>query len=250
MGKKLIFTTLKDYSAEYFRQFGWEVRLYGDDLPDGDYKYLYLRDPFNDTTVASDEGLAEKISEICAKYESATKIDHVQSLAEMAKIEDKWNQAELYGDLMPSTVLGGSAKFVVGSNLAKPRISQRAKNILLELDREIDDSWIVQELLDIREELRVYVVFGKVVREATVKSSKTSGKVKVIGSRLLTDDEMKFCEGVAGISSQNGLDFVGMDIVRLADGSLRCIEVNRSPQFNRFVEIYGTEPLIGILGLE
>ena len=133
-----------------------------------------------------------------------------------------------------------------GKHLAKPRISQRAKDILLHLDREIDDGWIIQELLDIKEELRVYAIFGEVVPQATIKTSKASGKVKVVGGRLLNAKEKDFCKKIAELSK---LDFIGVDLAILKNGDLKCIEVNRSPQFSRFIEIYGEKPLLPILNL-
>ena len=35
------------------------------------------------------------------------------------------------------------------------------------------------------------------------------------------------------------LDFIGIDVARIGDGSLKLIEVDRSPQFKRFTEITG-----------
>lgn len=241
---KGLFTTKNDLSAGIFEKHGWDVWFYEDKAwPEKEYQYIYLRDPFN---VENGKEFAGAIDEILEEYAAARSIDGVKSFSEMEKIEDKWEQAERYAEFMPKTFLATEVEFVSGEHLAKPRISQRAKDILFELDREIDDNWIVQELMEIEEELRVYVVFGKVVPEATIKSSKRSGKVKVIGGRKLDPKEIAFCEQIA---QKSGLDFIGIDLAKLENGEMKCIEVNRSPQFVRFVERYGEEPLSAILDL-
>ena len=101
--------------------------------------------------------------------------------------------------------------------------------------------------MDIQEELRVYAIFGNPVEQATIKTSKSpESKVKVVGKRQLTEKEKDICKKIAVLS---GLDFIGIDLAVLKNGELKLIEVNRSPQFKRFVEMYGESPLSEILNI-
>ena len=241
--QKLLVTTAKDLSSDVFEKHGWDVLQYGLNLSsDKEYDVVYFRDPFNDDTVTK-EAVEKSLGQIKGKRS----IDGVQAFSDMLSCEDKYNQARIYQDLMPITYLPSEQEFIKGKHIAKKRISQRSKDILFDIDGvAIDDNWIFQEIMDIKEELRVYIVFGKVVEYATIKSSKASGKVKVIGKRTLSEKELEFCQKV---SERTNLDFVGIDVAVLEGGELALIEVNRSPQFKRFVELYGDEPLMGILNL-
>lgn len=245
---KAIFTTKKDLSAEYFAKNNWDVYLYDtgtlkDKAPIKDYGAVYFRDPFNDSTLNLD---IVALDNLITQFSAARSIDGIRSYDDMITFEDKWNQAQKYSDFTPKTYLPSQIEFIKGQHLAKKRISQRAKDILFELDGRLDDQWIIQELLDIKEELRVYAVFSQVIPQATIKASKINGKVKVIGARELNAKEIEFCSRIA---EKSGLDFIGIDLAVLEGSDLRLIEVNRSPQFKRFVELYGEEPLTGILSL-
>ena len=58
--------------------------------------------------------------------------------------------------------------------------------------------------------------------------------------------EKDICKKIAVLSR---LDFIGIDLAVLKNGELKLIEVNRSPQFKRFVEMYGESPLSEILNI-
>lgn len=248
MNKKAIITTRKDWSAQFFAQHGWDVFFY-DEIPEQNFYYdiVYFRDPFNDERLANGS-LEEIVNRAIGKFKWEKSIDGIDSFEKMKDFEDKYFQFEVYKEWMPETFLPSTGSFEKGKHLIKKRLSQRAKDIAFEVDGKLDDDWIIQELMEIREELRVYIVFGKVIRKATIKTSKkANSKVKVVGERELTDREMELCEAIA--ARRPGLDFSGIDLACLENGKHKLIEVNRSPQFKRFAEIYGESELAGILDL-
>lgn len=244
---KALITTKKDLSADIFARHGWSVFLYDSfnerDIDGEQFNMVYFRDPFNDDSI---ENYKYRIDMVINQFSEAKSIDEIRSFDDMKRIEDKWSQALLYGDLMPSTSLYSDCDFILGKHLAKKRISQRAKDIVFAPNDTLNDDWIMQELLNIKEELRVYSVFGEVLPEATIKTSKTTGKVKVINKRRLSDEEVVFCKQVA---KKSNLDFIGIDLAILQNSDLKLIEVNRSPQFKRFVDYYGDTTLSAILDI-
>ncbi|MBQ8984859.1 ATP-grasp domain-containing protein [Candidatus Saccharibacteria bacterium] len=229
--KKVLWTTEDDRSIDYF--YDWEKHYYEKEHTPTEADVVYFRDPFNNLNFAPDP---KALDAIITSYQGARSIDNIHSFQDIERYEDKYRQFEKYGSLMPKTWLATKRGFITGKNIAKPRISQRARNVLFELDRKIDDNWIIQERMDIKEELRIYIVFGEIQRVATIKSSKQTGKVKVIDERLLSEEEYRFSEKVAALTD---LDFAGIDVAILKNGLLRLIEVNRSPQFKRYTEITG-----------
>lgn len=242
MHNKAIVTTRKDLSADIFRRHGWDVFIYGQDYGDtSKYDLVYLRDPFNDIDALDKKAVDGAVE----AFKNARSIDNVTSFDYIYNLEDKYVQYELYRDLMPKTFLPNECDFVAGKHLAKKRISQRAKDIFFERPEQLGDGWIIQELLNIKEELRVYVVFGEVVPQATIKS-RVEGKLKVVGGREMNADEIAVCKKIAELSK---LDFIGIDLAILEDGGFKLIEVNRSPQFKRFAEVYGEDALSGLLNL-
>ena len=242
---KAIITTVKDLSADIFGEHGWDIYFY-DKLPKSDptYDTIYLRDPFNDENIAP--YAKQYVEDALRAFRFLRSIDSITSYDQMKSFEDKYNQFMLYSEYMPNTFLPSAGEFCEGEHLAKKRISQRAKGIYFE-KANFDDSYIIQDLMDIQEELRVYAIFGNLVEQATIRSSKSpDSKVKVVGKRNLTEKEKEICGKIVTLSK---LDFIGIDLAVLKNGELKLIEVNRSPQFKRFVELYGEAPLSGILDL-
>ena len=244
---KAIITTAKDLSANIFANHGWDVILYSDQTSEPKhYDTIYFRDPFNDESVRP--FAEEYVNNAFASFSWDKSIDGIQSFAQMRDLEDKYLQYQTYQDLMPRTYLPSECDFEKGKHLAKKRLSQRSKDIKFELESALNDDWIIQDLMDIREELRVYAIFGKVIPQATIKSSKhIDTKVKVVGERELNTDEIELCTKIAQLSQ---LDFIGLDLAILENGNRKLIEVNRSPQFKRFVDIYGDTPLTDILDFQ
>jgi len=243
MSSKVLVTTKKDLSSFYFKKHGWNIVWYNSESVDGNkFDVVYYRDPFNDEEVSQ-----ESITRSLAKIQGERSIDGIKSYAQMLSFEDKYEQYQTYLDLMPLTFLPSECAFIKGKYLAKKRISQRSKDILFDIDNvPIDDNWIFQEIIDIAEELRVYIAFGHVIQQASIKSSKTNGKVKVIGKRNLTTKELNFCQK---ISERLDLDFVGIDMAILKNGKIVLIEVNRSPQFKKYIELYDDMLISSILDI-
>lgn len=230
--QKLLYTTRNDLSVSYFTD--WQIEYYDTTTGQASTDLVYFRDPFNDPSYVAD---TSKIDCLIKSYPSSYLIDHITKFDDIINAEDKYRQAQTYAEWSPQTWLPSQHDFIPGETLAKPRISQRAKDILFELgDRALDDSWIIQELLDIKEELRVYAVFGEILPIASIKSSKSTGAVKVIGTRPLSGREKNF---VNEIMTKCPLDIVGFDIANLSNGNLKLIEANRSPQFKRYTERTG-----------
>lgn len=230
--QKLLYTTHTDLSLPQFA--GWEVAFYDEPSSGITADLVYFRDPFNDPDYHPD---AKVIDQLIRQHQGSKIVDNITSYQDMRNLEDKFLQVERYGELYPRSWLPSEHPFVPGETLAKPRISQRAKDILFELDgRVLDDSWLIQELLDIVEELRVYAINGKIIDQVSVKSSKIHGPVKVIGTRAISPAERRFVELAL---ERCPLDVVGFDIAVLPEGKFRIIEANRSPQFKRFYERTG-----------
>ena len=240
----LIATTRSDNSLRFFLEPGIDVVYFDDELEKfshdasrRNYDVVYIRDPFNTGRLAP-EDIIPYIDVLGRKHQSAYFVDCAHRIAGVL-IEDKWNQYEIWQKWMPQTRLGDQLDGAETGVVAKKRISARSRDILFELVPEVLSSdWIVQERLDIVEELRVYALFGRVVRRASIRRSKsaTSG-TKVVGLRDIAEQEVEFAEEV--VAQQKQLDFVGLDIVVTPTG-LRLIEVNRSPQLNRYNELAQT----------
>lgn len=233
--KPLLITTHTDLSIPYFETTGWQVVYYDEPpatLPAADL--VYFRDPFNDPDYIPDPSA---IDQLIAHYDSARSVDQIRSFQDMQSAEDKYLQSRRFHTFYPPTYLPSQHHFMPDRDLAKPRISQRAKNILFSLDgRTLDDTWLIQPRLDIREELRVYTIGHYIYDLASIKSSKSSGAVKVMGTRQLTPAEHDY---IANALKLCDFDLIGFDLACLADGSLSLIEVNRSPQFRRYAELTG-----------
>jgi len=238
--RKALLTTRNDLSLPFFAD--WEIYFYDSaEFPAPlEVDLLYCRDPFNQPDFTPDK---REIDQLISSIHPSYSIDHISNFSDMRDFEDKWRQYQRYRDFMPVTWLAPDVEFQEGAMIAKPRISQRAKNICLtEADYEAhhpDENWIIQEKMEIREELRAYVVRGEILPDATIKSSKTSDgdKVKVIGTRPLQAPERDFVAQL--MAKMPEIDLVGLDLAILPDGGMRLIEANRSPQFKRYIEFTG-----------
>ena len=247
MYSRLLITTKNDLSVNYFSN--WDI-IYLEEYSSTDidipiYNKVYLRDPFNNPSVYTpDEAV---IDAILHKSNADYYIDRVDTFARAKRLEDKYLQYKTYGNLMPETYLATKREFIEGEYIIKPRISQRAKNIiftkedLLKKYPKIKNDLIIQKRMDIKEELRIYIVKGAVNSVACVKTSKASGMVKVVGERTLNRNEVEFA--LQCYSRNKKLDFIGLDVAVLDDLSLKLIEVNRSPQFTRYVEFARINPV-------
>jgi len=228
--QSLVFFAPKNSSIAYFEESDDALEAV---LASKAFEVVYVRDPFNNGEYNL-KNIETKLDILRKMQPNARYIDGISTLDDVL-IEDKWRQYKLLGEYMSPTVLGSKASFIKGKHIAKKRISARSKDILFSVYEPLNNEWIVQDLISIDEELRVYAVNGKVILLATVKSSKTNNtKVKVVGVRTLNDAELTFAQKITDLLP--ALDFIGLDIAVNSDG-LRLIEVNRSPQFKRYNEL-------------
>lgn len=241
----LVITTEADHSAAFFAESheSRRVRLvqyeefYTASL-DEHYDVVYLRDPFNDGEYDM-EVISAVVSEARRRFPSAYFVDQITGMTDIM-LEDKWEQYELAADFMPATQLLTQVSDVIQETIAKKRISARARGIAFTPEEiEGDPSqYILQTRMEIIRELRVYVICGRVLPYITEKSSKTENtKVKINGYRKITPEEQSFVEHVSSLFPS--FDFTGLDIAETPEG-LRLIEINRSPQFQRYNERSGS----------
>ncbi len=237
----LFATTHGDISSSYFEKVGVKVVYFEDEIAKftkevvaRNFEIVYIRDPFN-TGKLDLETIAPKLTTIKSSHANAYFVDDVSD-TEGVLIEDKWRQYQQWEPWMPLTYIGGSDAIGEGPYIAKKRISARSRDIRFNIHpTEVSTDWIVQEQLVINEELRVYVLFGKLVKLASRRRpSGLHQATKVTGLRMLVDEEMVFMQQI--VSGMKKFDLLGLDIATTPDG-LRLIEVNRSPQFKRYNEL-------------
>lgn len=169
-------------------------------------------------------------------------IDGMDNVDAIVAFEDKWLQYKTFADFMPRTELCDENLDI--SDFVRPiyknRLSSRGSGVTWDRETTLRTraDWIIQESLDIKEELRVYIIRGEVCPVGTVKQSMTEGnKAEGVGFRELTQDEINFSKDL--IEQASNLDLVGADIARSTNGELRLLEANRSPGFARFYELTG-----------
>jgi hypothetical protein len=237
----LIATTKSDISLGYFLDSDVRVVFFDDDLEkftkevsSRQATIVYIRDPFN-TGQLSVQDITPRIERISQMHPDAYYVDRADTIDKVL-IEDKWRQYESWKKWMPMTQLGGEKSSLSGQLIAKKRISARSRDILFEFEpSKLTTEWIVQEMLAIDEEFRVYVLLGKPVRQVSIRRSRRPGQTtKVTGLRQLSDTESDFVQKIT--AEMNWFDLVGLDIAITA-GGLKLIEVNRSPQLKRYNEL-------------
>jgi glutathione synthase/RimK-type ligase-like ATP-grasp enzyme len=241
--KILIATTRRDISLDYFLDTRVSCVYFDDDfagfeatLSENQFDVVYIRDPFNNPD-DSYADLKERLDLIVSSQPKAYYVDQANDIDKIY-LEDKWNQYLVMKQFMPKTVIAQPDYFIEGKHIAKKRISSRSRDIIfLATDVPIQENWIIQEMVPLEEELRVYAVNGTILREASIKMSKTAEKkTKVIGTRQLSEAEYNFVETI--LKGLPELDLVGLDIAVSKD-QLSLIEVNRAPQFKRYNKIIG-----------
>ena len=235
----LIVTTNEDHSLPFFQieKEGHEVDVtYYEESPNLEKPYdaIYFRDPFN--KVGYDKiAIDRDIHLIVDSNPTAYFVDEATSPSALL-IEDKWHQYELLGQYMPNTEILTQASQLTNAKIAKKRISARARDIIFspaDLKGDLSE-YIVQDMLDIQQEYRVYSVGNTVIPIMTTKSSKTAvSKVKVGDSLAVTPPIREFVQDILQLLPSH--DFLGFDVAQTKEG-LRLVEVNRSPQFKRYNE--------------
>lgn len=207
-------------------------------IKDRTFDFVYFRDPFNGANY-NIEAIDAIIKTVLTMQPHARYVDQAKTLDDML-FEDKLIQYKIFEDFMPRTeLLLNKSQFETGKNIIKKRISARARDIAFEFNTKyLGGDYIVQPLLDIRQEYRVYCMSGAVIAEATTRSSKTPDtKVKIQAEIRLPVAVMDFAEKISGQLAK--YDLVGLDIVVTKDGQLFLIEANRSCQFMAFARLTG-----------
>lgn len=241
MAKWCIVTTPRDHIVETFLDDGFDGEvtrhLYESDVfPEKEpFDVVYFRDPFNVGVfdLAQIDSVVKHITEM---YPSAYFVDGIRT-TEGLLFEDKWTQYEMLSDFMPFTRLPSVAADMRTGELAKKRISSRARDIVFDkqqLTGPVED-YIFQQGLDILTEYRVIAVGGAILPKVAVRSSKTaSSRVRI--SMLIDTDPHLLSFATKIMKTLPGFDLAGLDIALTTNG-YRLIEVNRSPQFKRYQEL-------------
>jgi hypothetical protein len=243
--KMLLISTPSDYSIDLFqnkdaaRLIQPSVIEYGD-LPNelnDRFDLIYLRDPFNHPGVSKDM-IIRTLKELKNNHSLAYWVDGVETYEDLL-IEDKWHQYQLFKDIMPSTSSFENQE--LKGRVIKKRISARAKGIYfspadMPTDYKAND-YITQQRLDISQELRIYMIGGKILKPAVVKTSKTyRQKVKLTDiAKDIPEEVLKMCDKVYELTN---LDFMGLDIAMSAHGNY-LLELNRSCQFKGYQRVTG-----------
>lgn len=221
------------------------------------YDTVYIRSHFSDPSTLPQVFRSEidKLVEYAKVMNPQVRfIDNMDTVDAIVTFEDKWHQYELFGKFMPHTQPYGHGTDITSFKrpIFKNRLSSRGSGVTWEQDRvaKSNGEWIVQESLDIREELRIYVIQGEVYPIGAMKQVMTEGnKAHALSCRTLSQDEIDFSLSVMKMAPS--LDIVGIDVARTSDGQLALMEVNRSPGFAKFYELSGVniaETLYGSVG--
>lgn len=245
--KNLVIAVSPDSSLELLGSFADVVVLDKDlnQVSNAAYDTLYIRSHFSQPSTLPHnfrgeiDSLVQRAKHMNPKVRFIDSMDDVDSIV---AFEDKWHQYKIFGKFMPRTELydGSTDIFSFEHPIYKNRLSSRGSGVTWDREKVIDstDNWIIQESLNIREELRVYIILGEVYPVGAVKQSMTEdNKAQAINFRKLKQDEIDFSSSL--IKKAPSLDIVGIDIARTSDGKLSLMEVNRSPGFAKFYELTG-----------
>lgn len=237
----ILITTLKDTSFPLFFTQAVQEKLtikpilitedsqtISNVLQNTQYKWVYIRDPFNDKFTISQ--IKEKLSTIFQSAHPGTIIDGLNSVDDVF-FEDKWIQYQSLKQFMPDTqIVTNPADLNFDTQFVKKRLSSRAKGIVFDAQKiKEPQDYIVQSKLDIATEYRINIIGNQIIKQANVKQSKTTtSKVKFVQT-VTIDSQLE--EFTTQVNQHLNYDFVGLDIARLKSDELILIEVNRSPQF-------------------
>lgn len=209
------------------------------------YESMYIRSHFGQQSTLP-QNFRNEIEQLIerARRENPTIrfIDTADTVDKIVSFEDKWFQYETFSDFMPNTRIltdiAGNDDF--NHPIYKQRLSSRGNGVTWDVRdiTDLADNWIIQESLDIKEELRIYLINGDVYPVGAVRQSKnTEQSTQAVDSRELTEDEIRFASEVG--KKRTNMDIVGLDVVRTIEGILYLLEVNRSPGFGAFEKLTG-----------
>lgn len=245
--KHLVIAVSPDSSLELLGTFADIVVLDKGPLPTNMPRYdtLYIRSHFGQPSLLPQNFRAEieNLVEQAKQQNPDIKfIDGVDTVDKVLSTEDKWLQYKTFGDFMPKTRLLGNELDI--SNFERPvfknRLSSHGNGVTWDIEKatKSTEDWLVQDSLDISEELRVYVIRGKVYPIGAIRRSKTSAQnTQAVDSRHLTQEEIDFSLKIG--TQAPSMDIIGLDIARTSDGKLYLMEANRSPGFAVFAKLTG-----------
>ena len=241
----LVIAVSADSSLELLGKYADVIVLDKEPLPAQlkSYESVYIRSHFSTPELSPENFRAEieiLVEQAKAQNQAVTFVDGMETVDAIVRFEDKWLQYVKFSEFMPSTVLLDSSNKVAELTrpIYKKRLSSRGNGVTWNSNEVAGEpeGWIAQESLTIAEEMRVYVINGEAYPVGALRYSMTNEqKAQAIDSRHLSVDEIEFATKVG--KKAPGLDMIGLDIARTADGELLLLEVNRSPGFGAFANI-------------
>lgn len=245
--KNLVIAVSPDSSLELLGAFADIIILDKEPTPTTMPRYdtLYIRSHFGQASTLPQVFRAEiqDIVKLAKQGNPDIKfIDDTDTVDKILDAEDKWLQYKRFIEFMPKTQLLDNDLNISGFTrpVFKNRLSSHGNGVTWTVENVTHpiENWLVQESIDITEELRIYVIHGKVYPIAAIRQSKTLAQsTMAVDSRELTQQEIDFS---AKIGKQTlSMDIVGLDIARTSDGKLFLMEANRSPGFAKFNELTG-----------
>ena len=245
--KNLVITVSPESSVDLLKSFADVIVLDKESVPNKlpFYETLYIRSHFGHPSTLP-EVFRSEIEDVAnrAKQENPNIrfIDGTDTVDSVMDFEDKWNQYETFSSFMPKTELLNNDLDVSGFDrpVFKNRFSSHGNGVTWDLEETTipRQDWLIQESLDINEELRIYVINGKVYPIGAVRQSKTLDQnTQALDVRPLESDEIDFSSKIG--QQAPSMNIIGLDIARNSDGKLYLMEVNRSPGFGKFAELAG-----------
>lgn len=245
--KHLVIAVSLDSSLELLGSFADVITLdknYSLDSTDI-FETVYIRSHFSTPSLQPQvfRGEIEELTQLAKSFNPRVKfIDNMDDVNVIVAFEDKWLQYNSFGDFMPQTLLCGDDADIslLKHPIFKKRLSSRGSGVTWRGEQTVisSESWVAQETLDIKEELRVYAVCKEVCAIGTIRQHMTAAKsTQAVAVRELSPDEIEFSKAI--VDRVPGLDLVGLDIARTSEGELKLMEVNRSPGFAKFNELSG-----------
>jgi len=244
----LVITVSPDSSIELLGAFADIIVLDKDSIPDtiAFYETIYIRSHFGKSETLPQvfrEEIEDIIHRAKQKNPNIKFIDGTNSVDMILDTEDKWQQYGIFNNFMPNTKLLGIDldESTFERPVFKNRLSSHGNGVTWNIDETTSprEDWLIQESLNITEELRVYVIRGKVYPVGAIRRSKTSKEsTQAVDSRSLSQDEIDFSLKIG--QQAPTLDIIGLDIARTSNDGLYLMEVNRSPGFGKFAELTGT----------
>ena len=206
----LVIAVSLDSSLDLLKQFADFIVLDEDAAPHVTKKYdtVYIRSHFS-TPGYAPQDYREQIDDLIAEARrlnpALTFIDDMYRIDDIVHFEDKWQQYQMFKDFMPRTEVYDGSNTAFNSPIFKKRLSSRGRGITWDAAKVSSplEDWIIQESLDIKDELRIYIVKGDIYPVATVRKSMSEGvAAQAVNARELTKEEFDFALNIAAKNPQ------------------------------------------------